>query len=167
VSRAAHLRVIDRCEPGPGGCWQFTGATAGKGYGVVVTGSRADGTRRMDYAHRVVYAALVGPIPAGLHIDHLCRVPRCVNPDHLEAVTPRENVMRGEHPAVVASRANVCLRGLHPLEDAYIKSDGRRECRACRAETQATRYQRDKAEAERLGLGIRAFLIQRASKGAA
>lgn len=72
---------------GPGGCWLWTAAQDGRGYGVF------EGP-----AHRFAYKLLVGPIPAGLHIDHVydrgCRHKNCVNPDHLEAVTQAENNRR-------------------------------------------------------------------------
>ena len=61
-----------------------------KGYGLI-----ADGRGGCALAHRVYYEKAKGPIPAGMQIDHLCRVPVCVNPDHLEAVTPAQNVQRG------------------------------------------------------------------------
>lgn len=72
------------------GCWEWTGAKTAAGYGQF--------TRRKEYAHRHAYEDLVGPIPEGLVIDHLCRNPSCVNPDHLEPVTQRENIRRGTSP---------------------------------------------------------------------
>lgn len=69
-------------------CWLWTGAM-NKGYGVFNTGN---GTKEV---HRIAYQMLVGSIPSGLVIDHLCRVRNCINPDHLEVVTNRENVSRG------------------------------------------------------------------------
>lgn len=72
------------------GCWVWNGAKSPLGYGRV---SR-DG--RWQEAHRVVYEDLRGPIPKGLSLDHLCRNPSCVNPDHLEPVTHRENLRRGK-----------------------------------------------------------------------
>lgn len=69
-------------------CWLWTGYIDGQGYGQF----HHDG--RVGYAHRVAYEALVGPIPSGLHIDHLCRVTACVRPSHLEPVTQAENLRR-------------------------------------------------------------------------
>lgn len=81
-------RVMRRIQKGD--CWEWTGALfQGTGYGQVW----ADGTTRL--AHRVVYELLVGPIPVGLDLDHLCRNRSCVNPAHLEPVTRRVNVQRG------------------------------------------------------------------------
>ena len=72
----------------PLGCWLWTG-TAPSGYGKfsISTGVSV-------YAHRYAYAAMVGPIPDGLHLDHTCQTPRCVNPLHLDPVTPRVNAQR-------------------------------------------------------------------------
>lgn len=71
------------------GCWLWTGGTTTAGYGVysVVKGE-------MTTAHRIVYELLVGPIPEGMQLDHLCRVRRCVRPEHLEPVTPLVNTRR-------------------------------------------------------------------------
>jgi hypothetical protein len=70
------------------GCWLWSGALNEFGYGIT-------GSKRWGYlAHRASYARFVGPIPEGLELDHLCRVRRCINPDHLEPVTHRENVWR-------------------------------------------------------------------------
>jgi hypothetical protein len=87
----AHERVLARTIAAPGGCIIYTG-TGGR-YGKVDSWD-ASGKKKPHLAHRVVYEALVGPIPDGLHIDHLCRVTRCVNHHHLEAVTQSENNRR-------------------------------------------------------------------------
>lgn len=72
----------------PGSCWLWTGAPAATGYGVIRAGGRD------TYAHRIAHELLVGPIPQGLTIDHLCMVRLCVNPEHLEPVTRAENTRR-------------------------------------------------------------------------
>ncbi|MFD7016051.1 HNH endonuclease signature motif containing protein [Streptomyces sp. NPDC059928] len=80
----------------------------------------------------MAYELLVGPIPAGLHLDHLCRVRRCVNPAHLEAVTCAENLRRGTSFAAVNSAKTECVHG-HPFdeENTYF-SRRQRDCRTCR-----------------------------------
>lgn len=70
-------------------CWIWHGASTTKGYGAVTIAGRK------LYAHRAMYEQEVGPIPAGLHLDHLCRQQKCVNPAHLEPVTPTVNLRRG------------------------------------------------------------------------
>ena len=73
-------------------CWLFQGALTSVGYGNV--GSRVDDRNVHELAHRVVYAAAYGPIPAGLQLDHLCGTKACVSPTHLESVSPLEHGRR-------------------------------------------------------------------------
>ncbi|MFI9344986.1 HNH endonuclease signature motif containing protein [Streptomyces sp. NPDC052773] len=84
-----HAQIMSKVDKnGPGGCWLWKGHVLPTGYGTV----NAFGTVLL--AHRAAYRLLVGPIPDGLTLDHLCRVTHCVNPDHLEPVTRRENIRR-------------------------------------------------------------------------
>lgn len=108
-----------------GECWRWTGARHPAGYG----------TFGDHLAHRRSYELHVGPIPAGLTLDHLCRNRWCVNPAHLEAVPLVENVMRGESPPARNARKTHCPQG-HPYDEAntYWTSNGWRICRACNRE---------------------------------
>ena len=118
------MRVMD-------GCWLWTAATVPNGYGQV----RWRG--RNSPAHRVVYEILVGPLPHPAHLeaDHLCRVVCCVNPDHIQFVTHKENVQRGNAGEVNRTRLLAlthCKRGHEFTEkNTYRGFNGTRECRAC------------------------------------
>lgn len=89
-------------------CWLWVGERTTKGYG------RIHLENRSSPAHRYVYELLVGEIPAGLQLDHLCRVRNCVNPKHLEAVTAQENILRGTGVAAINASKTHCVRG-HPF----------------------------------------------------
>lgn len=125
-------RFEDRYVPEPmSGCWLWTGTMVKGGYG------RVHHDNRLQLAHRVSYQLHVGrPIPAGLELDHKCRVRSCVNPAHLEPVTHRENCRRGVVGKMGAARQKAkthCPKG-HPLsgENLYLEPRGTRQCRACR-----------------------------------
>ncbi len=107
-------------------CWIWLGARGGHGYGRF----KIDG--RMVQAHRFSYRMWIGLIPKGLEIDHLCRNPPCVNPDHIEAVSHKENVRRGRAGANWAAKTH-CPKG-HPLsgDNLYVDPRGKRCCRLCR-----------------------------------
>jgi hypothetical protein len=86
------------------------------------------------YAHRVLYRLVNGPIPIGAEIDHLCRNRSCVNPDHLEAVSHRENLMRSPiAPAAINARKTHCKYGHEFTQTNTYVSSGRRRCRLCQA----------------------------------
>lgn len=111
---------VDRTDT----CWLWKGGRRNHGYGGFTI------SQHKYQAHRVAYELLVGPIPDGLTLDHLCRVRLCVNPDHLEPVTNKENVRRGLWKIL-------CKRG-HPLSEARhsINKNGNvvRVCRHCAKE---------------------------------
>ena len=124
-------RLIGRFEskfiPEPNsGCWLWTAATAGKGYGVI--GYRVAG-KRMEYAHRVSWMLNFGEIPDGMEVCHRCDVPACVNPDHLDSVTNRVNMLRGFGPSAANAAKTACIRGHN---DWRMLGDGARECRPCK-----------------------------------
>lgn len=136
-------------------CLTWTGSKTTAGYGNV----RIKGGT--FYVHRLVYEAHHGPIPKRLDgdravLDHRCRNRACANVDHLELVTNRENILRGDikraAPKVIGprkprARKAQCKRG-HEFthENTYVKPDGRRECRACMQEHRLERTTRERAQ---------------------
>lgn len=121
--------------PGPLGtpCWISTYRDQTQGY------TKISVNLRTTWAHRFSYEHHVGPIPKGMKIDHLCRVPACVNPEHLEAVTNRENMLRGEHPSAIVFRTGICRKG-HSMADACVAPNGSRRCRTCRDQRNRSRH---------------------------
>lgn len=111
------------------GCWVKKTHTNIGGYTSFKVGDRP------KMAHRHAYEVLIGPIPDGLQLDHLCRNPACVNPNHLEPVTSRENLLRSNGWGGVNARKTHCHKG-HEFtpENTLIGRDGRRVCRACKRE---------------------------------
>lgn len=124
------------------GCFEWKRAKSRDGYGRFSFGGRG----QYVYAHRFAYELVVGPIPAGMHLDHLCRNTSCVNPTHLEPVTPRVNVLRGAgFPAAKAAQTH-CVRGHEfSLENTIARSraQGGRACKECRREYDRRRRPRD------------------------
>lgn len=127
IRRGASLRdrikALSTPEPNTG-CWLWLAQISRNGYPKIKLHGAA------ALAHRVSYKAFVGPIPEGLTLDHLCRTPSCVNPEHLEPVTNLENHRRGFY----ATQSH-CVHG-HPFneENTYIRpgSSGRqRQCKTC------------------------------------
>ena len=129
------VRLIFYSRVMPSGCWEWISMRDNKGYGRISVGMR-----RM-FAHRLSYETFAGPIPNGLHIDHLCRNRACINPGHLEPVTLMENVSRGP----CSPTKTHCANG-HEFtpENTYMRPDRPRHrcCRACNAAAQARRKAR-------------------------
>lgn len=108
-------------------CWLWLGYLNPGGYGNFYWGAAVK-------AHRAAYTLFVGPIPDGLHLDHLCRIRNCVNPKHLEPVTHRENILRGIAPTSNKRRyleQTHCKRGHERIPENLNYRQGRRVCRVC------------------------------------
>lgn len=119
---------VSDTQPFEGECIEWDGGHSSAGYGQQWINGKT------EYTHRVAYTEAKGPIPDGLQIDHLCRNRGCMNPDHLEAVTPYENKRRSpffhenQH-----TRKTHCPYG-HPYdkENTYYRPEGWRGCKVCR-----------------------------------
>ena len=134
-------RLAERYVITESGCWQFTGFLNWAGYGIFTL----NGVKHP--AHRAAYIILVGPVPKGLDLDHLCRNRACINPAHLEPVTRSENLRRGEAGGWQRNKTH-CVNGhAFTQENTYIRPDGTgRECRTCQAAAHE-RYRARKANA--------------------
>jgi hypothetical protein len=132
------------------GCWCWLGALDSDGYAAQMKiGSRTDGSRRQVKPHRWIYEQERGKIGEGLVIDHLCRNRRCVNPEHMEAVTPLVNHQRG-----LRARRTVCPKGHAIAGTNLLPRKGGARCRICSYEYQrnysrATGYRYSKAYKQR------------------
>jgi hypothetical protein len=136
---AAIYRLHRKTEVDPAsGCWNWIGGIDINGYGVVSSSGRSVG------AHRLAYELLASPVPDGKELDHLCRNRRCVNPEHLEPVTPQENVLRGTQPSVLRRRqklaTGMCSRG-------HVMPDPTKLCRECANALRRERRARARSEA--------------------
>lgn len=133
-------RFWSRVKPGPPWeCWEWQGGRTPAGYGQMGM------NHRMHPAHRLAWEWTYGPIPDGLHIDHLCRNPPCVNPAHLEPVTVLENQLRGR-----ADRGllDACPNGhLYAETGVYLSRNGKRQCAECSRRATARYLSRKRAGA--------------------
>jgi hypothetical protein len=115
------------------GCWLWTGHVMRHGYGL------AWFMGKKKLAHRLSFEAFGGESPEGAQLDHLCRVRCCVNPAHLEPVSCRTNLLRGETLAAANAARTHCKRG-HPFDDANTyRCRGSRCCRICRRDRRRLR----------------------------
>jgi hypothetical protein len=144
-SASAFDRAMSRIEPLNNGCWRLRKSRSNSKrsnddrYAVIASQGK------QVLLHRFLYEKMIGPIPTGLDLDHLCRNPWCVNPCCGEPVTERENTLRGEGPAAINARKTVCPRG-HPFDRR--KTSGERWCSIC-AKAAKKRY---KAKLRLLGV---------------
>ena len=117
------------------GCWLWGGADNGAGYG------RFNISGILVYAHRYSYELLRGAIPVGLVLDHLCRTPACVNPDHLRACTDFENLTAPGSLSKANKYNGITMCPIHEVPFS-IRKDGRRRCRRCDVES-VTAYKKE------------------------
>ncbi len=144
------VRFWEKVTISDSGCWEWTAYRTPDGYGRYAL-MRPDGSYAVAvHTHRITYAALVGEIASGAQIDHLCRNRSCCNPSHLESVTQRVNIDRGENYIAINRAKTHCLRG-HVLagENLIIRkrTSGTcyRSCRECRDDGGRALYQAKKA----------------------
>lgn len=131
-------KKIDRSRE----CWIWTGAKDPTGYGRFHV---RVGDRYVDaLAHRFAYERLIGPVPDGLTIDHLCRNRSCVNPKHMKLVSVQTNILRGDAPTAHNARKTHCVHG-HSFDEANTyrpPGSKRRQCRTCKARRHRERLEK-------------------------
>lgn len=123
------------------GCWEWAGSRfVGAGYGQFVAPESCR-------AHRYAYIRMIGPVPRELVLDHLCRRPWCVNPQHLEPVTVRENVLRGCGLCAENARRVKCVHGHDLSGDNLLQIGRRRRCKTCNRVRALAHYHAKRARA--------------------
>lgn len=125
MKSSAEARLWEQVDKQFLGCWLWTGKVNNSGYGTLTVRSQK------KPIHRFSYELFNGDIPEGLEIDHLCRVRACVNPAHLEAVTHRENVLRGKTWAADHVSRTHCPKGHELVAPNLVKSEKSRKCKKC------------------------------------
>jgi hypothetical protein len=127
--RGTRMPVEDRFWPKVvvGDCWEWTAGRSADGYGIFAFGEKRGSS---ETAHRVAWKMLVGAIPEGTELDHLCRNRACVNPDHLEPVTHADN-MRRAFCGEIHARKTHCPQGHEYTDENTYRNAGKRHCRKC------------------------------------
>lgn len=126
---------VPEYAPHLGACWIWTGGKSSEGYGHFQAGTGNLTSRQMQ-AHQFAFEELIGPVPFGLVLDHLCRIRLCVRPDHLEPVTHQVNIARGQCPSAIIVRSGKCKRG-HPRtpDNLTRNANGKgHQCKTCNRE---------------------------------
>jgi hypothetical protein len=121
------------------GCWVFTDSLDKDGYGRMRCGDKKVRT------HRLSYEIFIGSIPEGMVIDHLCRNRSCANPDHLEAVTTKENILRGETGHILKNKTHCPQGHEYNKVNTRVKPTGHRSCKECDKISHGKRYMAKKA----------------------
>lgn len=134
--KTPYQRFIEKVDHTENGCWQWTGTITRKGYGLFHD-------EKMVAAHRWAYLHFVGSIPDGLQVDHLCRNRSCVNVEHMDIVTNRENVIRG-NTARGGLRSHCDLGHEYTEANTIHRRDGQRACRQCARDLKKAWRQRQK-----------------------
>lgn len=126
---------------GATGCWLWTGTRTSGGYAIGNWPLTDDSS-----LHRTVYEALVGPIPPGMYLDHLCRARHCINPEHLEPVSPRENVLRGLSSGLKTHCAKGHLWTPDNIQWRMCENPPRRKCKTCYEENKRKSAEQRRAD---------------------
>lgn len=138
-----HQRFLTKIKKAKNGCWNWTASVTVFGYSQFHYGGKQGKGHRYSYEH------YKGAIPKGLSIDHLCRNRKCVNPDHLEAVTNKENVMRGIGLTAQHARKTECING-HDLTGTnlytyHYNGNPVRQCKACQVKRRHDYYSKNRS----------------------
>lgn len=125
------IRFFEKVDKTKDGCWLWIGGISDGGYGVF------DYNGKSHNSHKWLYERNKKRVPKNKQLDHLCRNRACVNPDHLEIVTFKQNILRGISPSAINAKKTHCKKG-HILDgdNLYINPTNARVCKTCRKNSQ-------------------------------